>query len=249
MVALMVLSGLLMGSFLNVCIYRFPRGESVVFNSSHCPVCKHNLNVSDLIPVLSFFIIRGKCRYCKTLLSPRYVLVELFTAAIFAITFINLGYSPYLVKYVLVFSLLVVVFSIDLEHKIIPNKLVILLLIWGICWQLVSPERIWLDAVGGAFLGGGFLLLAAVVSRGGMGGGDIKLMFAAGLYMGTALTGLALFLSFIGGALVGLTLIIFGIKTRKDYIPFGPFLTLGIFVTVLWGSCIMEMYLGWVGMH
>ena len=245
MLIFMILSGLLVGSFLNVCIHRIPRGESVVFYSSYCPFCKHDLDAFDLVPVFSYLFNGGKCRHCKTFISPRYVLVELITSVIFVITFINLGCSTFLVKYLLFYSLLIIIFFIDLEHKIIPNKLVIFLLIWGVCWQLFLPERSWWESIGGALLGGGFLLLIAVISGGGMGGGDIKLMFAAGLYLGTALTGLALFLSFLGGAGVGLILLTFGFKKRKDYIPFGPFLTLGIFIAVLWGNCILEIYMRW----
>ncbi len=249
MSALMVLLGLVVGSFLNVCIYRIPRGTSLVFPKSHCPFCKHALSSWDLVPVFSYIFSLGRCRYCNTSISTRYVLVELFSASIFFVTFFFMGNSPYLLKYLIFFSLLLIIFFIDLEHKIIPDELVLFLLLWGMVWQVLYPERGWMEAAGGALLGGGFLLLTAVISRGGMGGGDIKLMFASGFYLGIGMTGLALFLSFTGGAAVGLALLTIKMIRRNEYIPFGPFLTLGIISTVLWGSHLIEMYLRWVGLN
>lgn len=241
------LFGLLIGSFLNVCIFRLPLKESVVINSSHCPRCGTSLRALDLVPVFSYLFLKGKCRYCKAFISVRYPLIELLTGIVFFITALEIGFTAILVKYLFFFSLLIVVTFIDLDHQIIPNQLVIILLVWGLGWQLFRPEISWLQAMFGALLGGGLLLAVAVVSKGGMGGGDIKLMFAAGFFMGPALTGLALFLGFFSGAVVGLILILLRIKKRKDPIPFGPFLTVSIFVSILWGNGIINAYLRFAG--
>ncbi|PKM83457.1 MAG: prepilin peptidase [Firmicutes bacterium HGW-Firmicutes-13] len=238
--------GLIIGSFLNVCIYRLPRRESVVFGSSYCPECEQSLRPLDLIPVFSYFILEGKCRYCNEKINIRYPFIELLTGAVFLITFLTIGFNINLIKYLFLFSALIVVFFIDVDHEIIPNQLVLVIFTWGLLWQLFWPEISWADALGGAFLGGGLLLLASLISRGGMGGGDIKLMFAAGFYLGTILTGLALFLGFISGSVVGIVLILLKVKKRKDYIPFGPFLSFGIFVTVLWGINIVNFYLYYI---
>jgi len=234
--------GLLIGSFLNVCIHRMPKRESIIYNPSHCNSCNTNLEVLDLIPLISFILFKGKCRYCGEGIKVRYPIVELLTGGIFLITYLYIGFNMLLIKYLILFSALIVITFIDLEHQVIPNKLVFFIIIWGIIWQLLYPELFWYQAVGGAILGGGLLLLAAIISRGGMGGGDIKLMFAAGFILGISGTALALFLSFLAGSIIGLVLILLRIKGRKDPIPFGPFLSLGIFIAALWGYEIINIY-------
>ncbi|KUO50599.1 MAG: peptidase A24 [Desulfitibacter sp. BRH_c19] len=243
MLLLIVILGLLIGSFLNVCIYRIPKGETVVYNSSHCTHCNTALKFMDLIPVLSYIFLNGKCRYCGEGIKVRYPLVELFTGGIFFLTYLYIGFDILLIKYLVLFSILIVITFIDLDHKIIPNKLILIMLIWGIIWQIFHPEIVWISAAAGALLGGGLLLLAAVISRGGMGGGDIKLMFAAGFILGLSNTALALFLGFLSGSIIGIALIVLRIKSRKDPIPFGPFLSLGIFIAALWGYEIIDLYL------
>ncbi|UNC92571.1 prepilin peptidase [Candidatus Contubernalis alkaliaceticus] len=242
------LFGLMIGSFLNVCIFRLPIRESIIINSSHCAHCDRVLAPEDLVPVLSYFFLKGKCRYCKNYIGSRYPLVELLTAIVFYITVFKIGYDLFLVKYLFLFSLLIVVFFIDLDHQIIPNRLVMILLLWGLGWQVIIPEILWLHALFGSLLGGGFLFILAIVYNGGMGGGDIKMMFAAGFFMGPQLTGFALYLGFLCGAAVGLMLLLLKIKKRKDPIPFGPFLAFGIFVSILWGNDIINTYLSFMGL-
>ena len=235
--------GLLIGSFLNVCIHRIPKKETVIYNPSHCNFCNTKLVFLDLIPLISFILLKGKCRYCGERIKVRYPIVELLTGGIFLITYLSIGFNLLLVKYLILFSVLIAITFIDLEHQIIPNSLAFLIIIWGIIWQVFYPELLLYQALGGAILGGGLLLLAAIISRGGMGGGDIKLMFAAGFILGIAATALTLFLSFLVGSIIGITLILLRIKGRKDPIPFGPFLSLGIFIAALWGYEIIKMYL------
>ncbi len=246
MALIITIIGFIIGSFLNVCIYRIPKGETVVYNSSHCPHCNTNLEALDLIPILSYIFLKGKCRYCGAGIKMRYPLVELLTGGIFFLTYRYIGFDIILMKYLVFFSLLIVVTFIDLDHQIIPNKLVLVILIWGGIWQVFQPEISWYVALCGALLGGGLLLLAAIISRGGMGGGDIKLMFAAGFILGIANTALALFLSFLAGSIIGIALIVLRIKGRKDPIPFGPFLSLGILIAALWGYGIIDIYLNFM---
>lgn len=243
-----ILLGLVIGSFLNVCIFRFPRGESIVYTPSHCPSCGMRLNVFDLVPVLNYLFLKGRCRYCNIKISLRYPFIELLTAAVFCITYLNMGLSIYLVKYLFFFFSLIIIIFIDLDHEIIPNELVMLILFWGFIWQLVRPEISFFEALGGSLIGGGTLLFIALLSRGGLGGGDIKLMFAAGLYLGPVMTGLALFISFLSGAVTGILLILFKIKKRREFIPFGPFLSLGIFIAVLWGLNMVNGYMRLTGL-
>ena len=141
---------------------------------------------------------------------------------------------------------LIVISFIDLDYMIIPNRLVLFVFFWGLIWQFFMPQISWGQALGGALLGGGFLLLVTLFSGGGMGGGDVKLLLAAGFYLGPIPTGLALFISVIIGGLVGLGLILLKIKKRKDPIPFGPFLCLGILIVTLWGAEIIHWYVAFL---
>ena len=235
--------GAVIGSFLNVCIYRFPRGESVVQPPSHCPQCGQRLKSMDLVPIFSYLWQKGKCRYCGVRVSPRYLLVEALTGILFMLTFFAIGFNIELIKYLVLFSVLIIISFIDLDYQIIPNRLVLFVFLWGFSWQIFRPQISWGQALGGALLGGGFLLLVLLLSRGGMGGGDVKLLLAAGFYLGPVLTGLALFISVFAGALLGLGLILLKLKKRKDAVPFGPFLSLGILTAALWGGDIFRWYL------
>ncbi|AKL96349.1 type II secretory pathway, prepilin signal peptidase PulO [Clostridium aceticum] len=239
---LITILGVFIGSFLNVCIHRIPLGKSVVYNSSHCPQCRTSLKFYDLIPVVSYLVLGGKCRYCHGNIKLRYPMIELFTGVVYLV----LGYKFYtdiqLLKYLFLFSVLIVIFFIDLQHKIIPDGLVIIIMMWGIIWQFFTPEISWVNAIGGALLGGGTLLVLALITEGGFGGGDIKLMFAIGMYFGVLHTLLTLFLAFITGGLFGIVLILMKGYTRKDFIAFAPFLILGIVMSILCGDFIIRLY-------
>ena len=166
------------------------------------------------------------------------ILTALFTASLYLLTYSYTSTFGDLLKLLVLFSLLLIISLIDLKRHIIPNTLVLAVLAWGVFWQIINPPVTWPLAFLGLLLGGGFLFLAAVISRGGMGGGDIKLMLAAGFYLGPALTAQALFIAVFAGALVGLLLLLFRIKKRKDPIPFGPFLCFGIITALLFGPQI-----------
>lgn len=168
---------------------------------------------------------------------------------IFFLSYLVFGLEIVLIKYLFLFSLLIVISLIDLELYLIPNQLVLLLLGWGIIWQVFWPVLLWQQTILGALLGGGILFAIALISKGGMGGGDIKLMFAAGFILGTSLTLLALFIAFVTGALGGGFLLLKGRRKRKEPIPFGPFLALGIIITSLWGNQLVELYLNISGLR
>ncbi len=235
--------GLLAGSFLNVCIYRIYRGESIVFPPSRCPGCDRRLTVIELIPVVSFLLQRGKCRGCGSVISWRYPLVELLTASIYVLLYAYFPGLEFLLQ-AFFYSVLIVIFFIDLEHQIIPNRLVLVMLAFALVLQVVRPQLPWSSALLGALAGGGFLLLLAVVSKGGMGGGDIKLMTVLGFWFGWQSLLLLMFFSFVGGGLTGVFLLVTRLKGRKDPVPFGPFIVVAALVVGLWGESLLSWYLG-----
>jgi len=241
------LLGLVVGSFLNVCIYRIPEGRSITYPPSRCPECRTRLSFRDLIPVLSWFMLKGHCAYCFKPISWRYPLVEGLTGLLFFLAWVNASYPVEAVKWMGLFAVLIVIAFIDLDYQIIPDTLVLSIFLWGLFWQIIAPVQPFLQAAAGFLLGGGILFLTAVLSKGGMGGGDIKLLAAAGFILGPVQTALALFVGVAVGSLVGVTMIWKKMKKRRDYIAFGPFLALGIVVTSLWGSHLLDWYLSLIG--
>ncbi len=249
------LLGLAVGSFLNVCVYRLPAGESVVSPPSHCRACGVRLGPADLIPVLSYILRRGRCRSCGAPFSARYAVVELATGALFAWCFFVFGLGPSLIKALVLTSFLVVITLIDFDHQLIYDKVLVWLAGAGVAINLsFAYAPLWgsavtlpvglLDMLLGAFVGGGLLLAIAVATRGGMGGGDVKFAAALGLWFGWQHTLLALFLSFLAGGLGGGVLLLLRIRKRKDLIPFGPFIAAGAFVALLYGPDIVAWYAG-----
>ena len=240
--------GLLIGSFLNVCIYRIPRDESVVFPGSRCPDCGARLKPADLVPVISFLLLKGRCRYCNRPISWRYPLVETLTACLMWLFYRHYGITIMAAYYAFIGCLLVVVAFIDLSHQEIPNGLVLALMIVGLVAKLAGIGAGVVDGLYGLLVGGAPLVLIAVISvlalrREGMGGGDIKLMAAVGWCLGWRLTAITLILSVYIGGLVALMLLCFKIKGRKDYIPYGPFIALSAIISMLWGERILYWYI------
>lgn len=235
--------GLLIGSFLNVCIYRLPQHQSIVTPSSHCMTCNTRLKPWDLIPIISYLLSRGHCRYCGTAFSLRYAIVELLTAGIFLWCFQLLGFSFELIRAIIFSAFLLVITFIDYDHQLILDKVLLWLSGTGVIINLwTNSMDIWNMFIA-SLLGGGLLLLIAVASRGGMGEGDIKFAAALGLWLGWKALLLALFLSFIIGGTGGLLLLVLKIKKRKDFIPFGPFIALGSLISILYGNEILTWYL------
>src|SRR5215212_1421403 len=244
LVVLAVVGGLLVGSFLNVVDWRLPRGESVISPGSRCPGCSQPVRPYDNVPVLSWLALRGRCRDCSTPISARYPLVEALTAALAAgVVATNDGLHDVLLGLVLV-ALLVPIALIDLDHRIIPNRLTAL----GTVAALAIGAATDLDGVPQQLIAGaaagGFLLLAALARPGGMGMGDVKLAGMLGLFLGREVA-VALLVALVVGSLVGLAVMVRrGVgEGRKTAIPFGPFLALGGVVGLLAGPAIVDWYL------
>lgn len=246
--ALVFLTGLAVGSFLNVCIYRIPRGQTVVTTPSHCFSCGTNLKPWDLVPVFSFLLQRGRCRYCGVKLSWQYPLVELLTGVLFVAAFYRWGLTWATPAMMVFFSMLIVTAVIDWYHQIIPDGV---LLVGGVLGlpliYLQSLNKLKWGVAG--FLAAGLLLyLIAVISKDGMGGGDIKLAAVMGLYLGLKPVAVALLLAFMLGGVIGLALLVTGKKGPKDAVPFGPFLALGALFTSFAGDRIIAWYAGFRGL-
>ncbi len=236
--------GLLIGSFLNVCIYRIPREESIAFPPSHCTNCNHRIKFYDLIPVVSYLFLRGKCRECGTKISIRYPLVELFTGVIVVMLYLKYGLSLVWIKYTLLAFWVIVIGLIDLDTTDIYVSTTasgIALSFLFIIIDIVSGVNIGNNILGGV-IGGGTISLIILLTK-GMGWGDAELFLLGGLFMGYQLTLVAIVLSFVLGAIVSIVLILLHKKTRKDYIPFAPYISMAILISVLYGDKILQFYL------
>lgn len=235
--------GLIVGSFLNVCIYRLPLKKSIVFPASHCPTCNTPLHFYDNVPLLSYLVLRGKCRHCKASIAYQYPLVELLTGLLFMFTVVRFGFNWSSLFYAFFQASLVVIVFIDAEHMIIPDKVTLPGMGVGFIASLFSLTHIvWHQSLIGLLIGGGFLYMAAVLSRGGMGGGDIKLAAMMGAFLGWQKVFLAILSGAFLGSVIGVSLILTGYKTRKDFIPFGPFLAWGGILALFWGDQIILWY-------
>ncbi len=251
MIVIFALLGLAVGSFLNVCIDRLPLNKSIVFPPSHCEACQHKLAAKDLIPVFSYLRLRGRCRYCKAAVPRRLFWVELATALIFALLSWYYGLSPALGIMAFYACLFIIIFVIDLEQGLILNKVVypgmvvaFLLALYPWPWLTQSiGMRVAYAALGGG-IGFALFLLIALVSRGGMGWGDVKLAALIGLATGFPLVFLAIIMGAILGGIVAVALVIAKRRKRRETIPFGPFLALATMITLLWGNNILSWYLG-----
>jgi len=250
--------GLITGSFLNVCIYRMPQGKSIVFPSSRCTTCSEHIRFYDNIPVLSFLLLGGKCRYCKSKLSLRYPVVELLNAVLYIAVLNRFGFdnSWALPVYFVFISSLIVIFFIDLDHQIIPDSITLpgipVALILG---SVVLPDPFlrvnllgYQSSVIGCIAGGGSFYLIAVIGKAilkkeAMGGGDIKMMALMGGILGWKGIILTTFVGSLLGSIMGVALI--AIKGREwgSKIPFGPYLATGAVISLLWGQDILDWYL------
>jgi leader peptidase (prepilin peptidase)/N-methyltransferase len=251
LIFLFALLGLAVGSFLNVCIDRLPRNESIVNPPSHCPACQNKLAVKDLIPVFSYLRLRGRCRYCQAAIPRRLFWVELATGLIFAFLYWHYGLSVGLGVMAFYACLFIIIFVIDLEHGLILNKVVypgmVVALLLALLPQAGLAQQIGTRVANAALGGGigfGIFLLIALASRGGMGWGDVKLAALIGLATGFPLVFLAIIMGAILGGIVAVALVIAKKRKRRETIPFGPFLALAAMITLLWGSNILSWYRG-----
>ncbi len=259
--------GAVVGSFLNVVVCRLPAGESIVSPRSRCPRCGAPIRPRDNIPVLGWLALRGRCRDCRAPIALRYPLVEAANALLWAALALRFGPGVSFPVFAVFCSALVAITLIDADHWIIPDAITLPGIAVGLAASFVLPPReslvadllyhrlgLWRlpgpltapgfwDSLAALLIGGGFFYLVALVSRGGMGGGDIKLTAMMGAFLGLRDLGVAVFAGLLSGSAVGIALMIAGRKSRKDLIPFGPFLALGGVTAIFWSRQLIEWYL------
>ena len=245
------LLGSLIGSFLNVCIHRLPRNLSVIFPSSRCPSCNIPIKTYDNIPLLSFLLLGGRCRYCKTRISLRYPLVEALNALMYVLVLWRFGFGWHMPVLFAFCSAMIVITFIDLDFQIIPDTITLP----GIPVGLITASLVLQDpfdrssilglggAIIGLFTGGVLFYVIAVLSKGGMGGGDIKMMAMVGSFMGWKSVLLTTFAGSLLGSCVGIFLMVVKGKGRKTKVPFGPFLAAGALISLFYGQEILSLYL------
>jgi leader peptidase (prepilin peptidase)/N-methyltransferase len=238
--------GSIIGSFLNVCIVRMPKEESVVLPRSHCVSCKKTIPWYDNIPLISFFLLKGKCRFCKTNISMRYVLVELLTAVSFFGFYRYFGLDAILWPYLVMLSGFIIATFVDIEHRIIPDEVTIGGMVVGLLFSLAVPQLHQTDqhligglrSLIGILIGGGSIYLMGLIGdflfkKESMGGGDVKFMAMVGAFLGWKLALLAFFIAPFFGAVVG---IVVKIRTKESLIPYGPFLVIGSLIALFFSK-------------
>jgi leader peptidase (prepilin peptidase)/N-methyltransferase len=240
--------GAVVGSFLNVCIYRLPRSESIVFPASHCPGCGRVIRPYDNVPILSYLVLRGRCRTCGTRISPQYPVVELTNALLTMFLFLKFGFSLTFLFLFIFCSALVVITFIDLEHRIIPDVISLPGIVVGFISSFFLNWLSWQNSLIGIIAGGGSLFLVAfiyqiITKKEGMGGGDIKLLAMMGAFLGWMAVPFIIFTSSLVGSVVGISLMLVQKKDSKLAIPFGPFLAFGAILYVFYGRRLIHWYL------
>ncbi|HLB25247.1 MAG TPA: A24 family peptidase [Nitrospirota bacterium] len=238
------LFGLLIGSFLNVCIYRLPRDRSIVSPPSSCPACGAGIKPYHNVPVISYLWLRGRCASCGARISARYPAIELLNALAYVAALYRFGPGAGAFVVMAVLSAFIVVTFIDLEHQIIPDEITLPGIALGLVLGPVVFKTGIINSVLGVLAGGGLFYLIAVVSKGGMGGGDIKLMAMIGAFFGWKPALVTIFFGSLLGAVVGIGLMLFRGMHRKTPIPFGPFLVAGAVITIFRGGELLEWYGG-----
>jgi leader peptidase (prepilin peptidase) / N-methyltransferase len=243
-IVLAAVGGLLVGSFLNVVAWRLPRGESLVSPRSRCPGCEAPIRAYDNVPVVSWVVLRARCRHCGTRISARYPLVELSTALLYVAVVVGRDGAHDIVLGLILVTVLVPVTLIDLEYRLIPNRITLPAAVAAIvAGAILDPGFIPEQVIAGA-AGGGFFLLAALAYPRGMGMGDVKLAGVLGLYLGRAVAS-AILIALVAGIVVGIGVIAAkgAREGRRTAVPFGPFLALGGVVALFAGNDLVETYL------
>lgn len=240
--------GAIIGSFLNVCIVRLPKRESLILPPSHCPHCNEPIKFYDNIPIVSYILLAGKCRHCKNRISLRYPIVEGLTALMAVALFMRYGPTVHFLLLLLFSAALMIITFIDLDHQIIPDAVSIPGILCGIGASLFIPTISWLDSLLGILVGGGLLLLVAVgykwvTGREGMGGGDIKLLAMMGAWLGWKAIPFILLASSLIGLLIGGGSGLLSKKGLRAKIPFGPFLAVASLLYIFFGTEIIRWYI------
>lgn len=252
--AIIFLFGIIIGSFLNVVIYRLPQGKSIVNPPSSCPACGKRIEFYDNIPLLSYLVLRGRCRSCGARISPRYPLVEFLAgfSAVFATYNLGAGFAGF--EAVFLSFLFIAIFFIDLDHTIIPDVFTYPGIVIGFAVSFIPGGFVdWKQSAIGIVVGGGAFFLVRLLGRiifgkEALGLGDVKFAAMLGAFLGWQRLLLVLVLASFMGSIVGIALIMFSEKGRKSYIPFGPFLVAGAWITIFYGKIIIDAYLELVGL-
>jgi leader peptidase (prepilin peptidase)/N-methyltransferase len=244
--------GCVIGSFLNVCIYRIPAGKSIVSPPSSCPVCGHRIRCYENIPIISYLFLSGQCSSCHNKISLRYPLIEAFTGLLFTAVIYYCGLSVATLVYWLFVAALVVISFIDLDHRIIPDVISLPGIVIGFVCSFFIPWLTWLDSLLGILIGGGILFLIAwlyelIAKREGMGGGDIKLLAMLGAFLGWKAILPIVFLSSLLGTVIGVPSMLLQKSDTKFAIPFGPFLAAAAIIYLFWGQPLINWYLNLLG--
>jgi leader peptidase (prepilin peptidase) / N-methyltransferase len=247
LLALVFLFGLCIGSFLNVCIYRIPESKSIVSPGSMCPGCGNPVKFYDNIPVLSFIVLRGKCRNCNEPISLRYPVVELLTGVFAVSVFLKFGAGMEAPVYFLFIATLLVITFIDIDHRIIPDVISLPGIVLFFIASLAIPAISIKDSVIGILAGGGILFVIAelylrITGKEGMGGGDVKLLAMIGALIGWQGVLFTIFASSLIGTIIGIMFMLVQGKNLKLAIPFGPFLSIGAVVYVFFGNEFINWY-------
>ena len=240
--------GATVGSFLNVCICRLPKGESIVFPPSHCTRCDYKIRFYDNIPVISYLLLGGKCRSCREPISVQYPVVELLNGLLTLFLFVRFGPTLAFAVLFLLCSALVVITFIDLEHQIIPDVISLPGIVAGFACSFFIPGFGWFNSLTGILLGGGSLLLVAygyhfLTGKEGMGGGDIKLLAMLGAFLGWKSVPFIIFAASLAGSVIGVSIMFAKGKDSKLAIPFGPFLAFGAVLYIFFGPQMITWYL------
>lgn len=233
--------GLIVGSFLNVCIYRIPRKLSLAYPPSHCPKCQNRLKGIDLIPVLSYVIFKGRCRQCKASIPWRYLVVELICGLSFLILAYKYSFTLEFFLYSILACGLIVCSFVDIDLKIIPDEVLLFTAVAGIFLTIINTRASFLQGLIGALVGGSIFLTLAFTFKEGMGGGDIKLIAVIGFYLGWENVLLTIWAASLLVLVISPVLFIPAKRLKKAMIPFGPFLSLGAVITILWGENLLKI--------
>jgi len=243
-----ILVGIIIGSFLNVCIYRIPIGQSLTLPPSYCKKCGKRIKAYDLIPVISYILLRGRCRFCKDKISLRYPLIELVTGAFFGALYIKYGLSIIFIKYCIFACFLIVIGIIDYDTTDVYFKTTstgfligVFFVIFELLYYGPGIQRVFTYILGGIL---GFGIIASMILiTGGMGWGDAEICLLSGIFLGFKTTIVMMLLSFFIGAVTGIILIVYKKKSRKDYIPFGPFIALSSILSIFFANNLIIWYL------
>lgn len=240
-----IVLGLVIGSFLNVCIYRIPKKESIIYPPSHCIKCNHKLHIFDLIPIISYILLKGRCRYCNSKIGIHYLAVEIINALLYFILFIKFKISIEFFSYSFLISFLLIIFIIDINYKIIPNKLnlfgfstiLIIKIAESIYYLSFAPL---IDSILGLLVGAIPIFLVILIANGAMGAGDMKLMAVIGMWFGLKFTYLILVIGILAASIMAIIILITKSGTKKSQIPFAPFLFISTFICLIFGQNILD---------